>query len=72
MVHKDVVDGNVDQLDDEADGSHDDKTNTNSLRDLEKFLLVSCDLRSACTQPHASGLFLKERRGIRLTHLFRN
>ena len=47
IIHKDVVDRNVGQLDDEADGSHDDETDTDSLRDLKKFLLVGYDSKSA-------------------------
>lgn len=41
-VHKDVVDGDVDQFHEESDGAHDDESNTDGLRDLEEFLLVGC------------------------------
>ena len=36
-LHKDVVDGDVDQLDDEANDAHDEEAHGNGLGDLEEF-----------------------------------
>ena len=38
-LHNDVVNGNMDELDEEADESHQEETHSNSLADLE----VLCD-----------------------------
>ena len=34
-LHNDVVNGNMDELDEEADESHQEETHSNSLADLE-------------------------------------
>lgn len=37
---EDVVDGNVDELDEVADGAHDQEADTDSLADLDEFLAI--------------------------------
>jgi hypothetical protein len=38
-LHKDVVDGDMDQLDDEANDAHDQESHGNSLSDLHELWL---------------------------------
>jgi hypothetical protein len=37
FVHNDIIDGNVDQLDEVADESHQNKTHSHGIRDFNKF-----------------------------------
>jgi len=45
-LHKDVVDGNVDQLDDKANNTHDEESHGHSLSDLKEFWMRSNQTKS--------------------------